>query len=147
MIEMLMKGSWSGIKKSVSEFIEKSQEQQLEMEIRMLEEQLLDEWDCFIHRWKFGISLSREIWQWKWGSLFFFLDTAPVPQRSKRHDQDNDLSRPHVLNVVNLPKGNLNKTCGYLLFGQQPRIASINGVVLARSWWYIDRVTQLRLTQ
>lgn len=37
-------------KKSVSEFIEKSQEQQLEMEIRMLEEQLLDEWDCFIHR-------------------------------------------------------------------------------------------------
>ena len=72
MIEMLMIGSWSGIKKSVSEFIEKSQEQQLEMEIRMLEEQLLDEWDCFIHRWKFGISLSREIWQWKWGSLFFF---------------------------------------------------------------------------
>lgn len=47
---MLMIGSWSGIKKSVSEFIEKSQEQQLEMEIRMLEEQLLDEWDCFIHR-------------------------------------------------------------------------------------------------
>lgn len=72
MIEMLMIGSWSGIKKSVSEFIEKSQEQQLEMEIRMLEEQLLDEWDCFIHRWKFVISLSREIWQWKWGSLFFF---------------------------------------------------------------------------
>lgn len=77
----------------------------------------------------------------------FFWDTAPVPQRSKRHDQDNDLSRPHVLNVVNLPKGNLNKTCGYLLFAQQPRIASIDGVVLARSWWYIDRVTQLRLTQ
>lgn len=83
----------------------------------------------------------------KVGFIVFLGDTAPVPQRSKRHNQDNDLSRPRVLNVVDLSKGNLNQTFGYLLFGQQPRIASIDGVVLARSWWYIDRVTQLRLTQ